>query len=279
MILESADVSSILKPRLESAGCAAYMAPERIDPPNPSRPDYDIRADVWSLGITLVELATGQFPYKDCKTDFEVLTKVLQDDPPLLPRNGGFSMEFRSFVKDCLMKNYKDRPKYKKLLTHPFILKFEKTDVDVGAWYRSSTEALNDDHHTTKPSSSSTSDIEPSLPFKPQPSPRVTRSRRPPQSPSSTSSSNYPSAISRLVSEQQASSQLPSSSVASSSYRSNHINSHHIQPTERGERSGGGGGSGGGATSSGGRDFYYGGSPNLGRKILLRPPKISSIKQ
>ena len=82
-----------------SAGCAAYMAPERIDPPNPSKPDYDIRADVWSLGITLVELATGHFPYRDCKTDFEVLTKVLQDKPPLLPRNGGFSVEFCSFVQ------------------------------------------------------------------------------------------------------------------------------------------------------------------------------------
>jgi mitogen-activated protein kinase kinase 7 len=97
------------------------MAPERIDPPNPNKPDYDIRADVWSLGITLVELATGHFPYRDCKTDFEVLTKVLQDDPPLLPTKNGFSTEFRSFVRDCLMKNYKDRPKYKKLLGHPFI--------------------------------------------------------------------------------------------------------------------------------------------------------------
>ena len=54
------------KAKTRSAGCAAYMAPERIDPPHPSKPDYhyDIRADVWSLGITLVEMATGHFPYK-----------------------------------------------------------------------------------------------------------------------------------------------------------------------------------------------------------------------
>jgi len=123
------------KAKTRSAGCAAYMAPERIDPPDPTRPDYDIRADVWSLGITLVELATGSFPYQDCKTDFEVLTKVLQDDPPLLPPNQGFSLDFCSFVKDCLTKDYKRRPKYKKLLEHNFIKRYETANVDVAAWF------------------------------------------------------------------------------------------------------------------------------------------------
>lgn len=47
-----------------------------------------------------MELATGQFPYKNCKTDFEVLTKVLQEDPPVLPLGMGFSPDFQSFVKD-----------------------------------------------------------------------------------------------------------------------------------------------------------------------------------
>ena len=40
--------------KTRSAGCAAYMSPERIDPLDPQKPDYDIRADIWSLGISLV---------------------------------------------------------------------------------------------------------------------------------------------------------------------------------------------------------------------------------
>ncbi|XP_045146274.1 dual specificity mitogen-activated protein kinase kinase 7 isoform X1 [Echinops telfairi] len=124
------------KAKTRSAGCAAYMAPERIDPPDPTKPDYDIRADVWSLGISLVELATGQFPYKNCKTDFEVLTKVLQEEPPLLPGHMDFSGDFQSFVKDCLTKDHRKRPKYNKLLEHSFIKRYETLEVDVASWFK-----------------------------------------------------------------------------------------------------------------------------------------------
>lgn len=110
------------------------MAPERIDP---KKPEYDIRADVWSLGITLVELATGAYPYKDCKTDFEVLTKVLDSDPPALPDNQGFSDEFRDFVKLCLTKDYRQRPKYQQLLLHPFLNYHDA--VDVVEWFHRTT--------------------------------------------------------------------------------------------------------------------------------------------
>lgn len=73
----------------------SIFQPERIDP---KKPEYDIRADVWSLGITIVELATASSPYEGCKTDFEVLTKVLESDPPCLPKDRGFSREFNEFV-------------------------------------------------------------------------------------------------------------------------------------------------------------------------------------
>lgn len=121
--------------KTRSAGCAAYMAPERIDP---AKSVYDIRADVWSLGITLVELATAVFPYRGCKTDFEVLTKVLTSNPPRLPDDQHFSPEFRDFVQCCLQKDYQARPKYPDLLRHRFLQRAEQDrTTDVAGWFRS----------------------------------------------------------------------------------------------------------------------------------------------
>lgn len=73
------------------------VQPERIDPPDPNRPDYDVRADVWSMGLSLVELATGRFPYA-AASDFELLTLILKKEPPSLPRQGNFSAEFHHFI-------------------------------------------------------------------------------------------------------------------------------------------------------------------------------------
>lgn len=131
------------KAKTRSAGCAAYMAPERIDPPDPMNPDYDVRADIWSLGITLVELATGEFPYRDCSTEFELLSRVMNEDPPQLPKEKGFSSNLNAFVRTCLMKDYKFRPKYHKLLRHPFILAFECKEVDLAGWLTAVLEDAN----------------------------------------------------------------------------------------------------------------------------------------
>lgn len=57
--------------RTKDAGCRPYMAPERIDPQRAK--GYDVRSDVWSLGITLMEVATGKFPYPKWGSVFEQL--------------------------------------------------------------------------------------------------------------------------------------------------------------------------------------------------------------
>ncbi|NXD46566.1 MP2K7 kinase, partial [Copsychus sechellarum] len=118
------------KAKTRSAGCAAYMA---------VRGHGDMgtwgHGDIGDMG-TSVELATGQFPYQNCKTDFEVLTKVLQEDPPLLPPAMGFSGDFQAFVRDCLTKDHRKRPKYNKLLEHTFIKRYETLEVDVATWFK-----------------------------------------------------------------------------------------------------------------------------------------------
>lgn len=123
------------KARTRGAGCAAYMAPERVMPDTASQ--YDIRADVWSTGITLVELATGEFPYRGCRSEFEVLTRILEDEAPKLPRDGHFSMDFQSFINQCLTKDRDKRPKFRDLKFHPFIKRYQDAPaVDVCEWYQ-----------------------------------------------------------------------------------------------------------------------------------------------
>jgi mitogen-activated protein kinase kinase 7 len=119
-----------------NAGCAGYMAPERIDPVDPQNPVYDIRADVWSLGITLVELATGEYPYKNCHTEFEVMTTILGSEAPQLVGDR-FSSDFKSFVNRLLTKDVGKRPKYAALLNDPFVLAYKQQQVDVKSWLHS----------------------------------------------------------------------------------------------------------------------------------------------
>uniref|UniRef100_T1ITH1 mitogen-activated protein kinase kinase n=1 Tax=Strigamia maritima TaxID=126957 RepID=T1ITH1_STRMM len=126
-------VDSIAKTR--DAGCRPYMAPERIDPQKAR--GYDVRSDVWSLGITLIELATGSFPYPKWNSVFEQLTQVVQGDPPRLNtcKNGNmFTQEFVDFVNTCLIKDESQRPKYNRLLEQPFILRSEKESLDVAGY-------------------------------------------------------------------------------------------------------------------------------------------------
>jgi len=144
-------VDSIAKSR--DAGCRPYMAPERIDPQSSAR-GYDIRSDVWSLGITLIEIATGKFPYPHWNSVFDQLTQVVHGDPPRLissywksstnntssTKNGNliqegpFSDEFVNLVNTCMQKEARQRPKYSKLMEHPFLIQSQSEQVDVSAY-------------------------------------------------------------------------------------------------------------------------------------------------
>uniref|UniRef100_A0A8R1DSG1 mitogen-activated protein kinase kinase n=1 Tax=Caenorhabditis japonica TaxID=281687 RepID=A0A8R1DSG1_CAEJA len=114
----------------KQAGCPLYMGPERLDPSNTN--SYDIRSDVWSLGLTLVELATGQYPYAG--SEFEMLAKIVHGEPPRL-RPGNFTPEFCDLVEKCLQREPNLRPNYNELLQHPFILFHEQQETDVEEWF------------------------------------------------------------------------------------------------------------------------------------------------
>ncbi|XP_031568016.1 dual specificity mitogen-activated protein kinase kinase 4-like [Actinia tenebrosa] len=126
-------VDSIAKTR--DAGCKPYMAPERIDPSS-CRQGYDIRSDVWSFGITMIELASGKFPYPKWTSVFDQLSQVVEGDPPRLVNDEFIqrSPELLNFVNICLTKEVAKRPKYAGLLRHPFILRYQDEPVDVGSW-------------------------------------------------------------------------------------------------------------------------------------------------
>ncbi|KZR97373.1 Licorne [Daphnia magna] len=133
------------------AGCKPYMAPERIDPTG-SPDKYDVRSDVWSLGISLMELATGKFPYSPWRTPFDqafCVKQVVVGDPPRLP-SGRFSPEFEDFVSKCLRKNYSERPNYRQLLEHPFLVRHAQRKTDVSSFFAEVLDLPSEELKTNK---------------------------------------------------------------------------------------------------------------------------------
>eukprot|EP00794_Sanderia_malayensis_P009009 gene9009-9973_t len=127
--------------RTRDAGCQPYMAPERIDPFT-AKHGYDIRSDVWSLGISLIEIAIGKFPFTKWNNIFDQLSQVVNGNPPQLVNGGSvcFSEDCLNFVNSCLTKDVEGRPKYKDLLMHVFLRTNEEKSVDVAGWMKRITE-------------------------------------------------------------------------------------------------------------------------------------------
>eukprot|EP00598_Pedospumella_elongata_P013936 CAMPEP_0185012262 /NCGR_PEP_ID=MMETSP1098-20130426/98211_1 /TAXON_ID=89044 /ORGANISM="Spumella elongata, Strain CCAP 955/1" /LENGTH=699 /DNA_ID=CAMNT_0027541317 /DNA_START=430 /DNA_END=2529 /DNA_ORIENTATION=- len=100
--------------RQTKIGTPFWMAPEVI-----SQSAYDGCADVWSAGITAIELCKGAPPYANRIHPFQAILLIPKNPPPVL--DGAFSDQFKDFVASCLVKDPAARPSASALLRHPFI--------------------------------------------------------------------------------------------------------------------------------------------------------------
>ncbi|XP_069623553.1 misshapen-like kinase 1 isoform X4 [Ranitomeya imitator] len=100
-------------------GTPYWMAPEVIACDENPDATYDYRSDIWSLGITAIEMAEGAPPLCDMHP-MRALFLIPRNPPPKL-KSKKWSKKFIDFIDTCLIKNYMSRPPTEQLLKYPFI--------------------------------------------------------------------------------------------------------------------------------------------------------------
>ncbi|KAI8642301.1 kinase-like domain-containing protein [Parasitella parasitica] len=106
-------------------GTPCWMAPEVME-----QAEYDYKADIWSFGITAIELATGHAPFAKFPP-LKVLMMTLSNEPPTLDRDSTihkYSKSFKEMIDICLSKDPLKRPNAEKLLLHPFFKLSKRKD-------------------------------------------------------------------------------------------------------------------------------------------------------
>uniref|UniRef100_A0A673KQW0 non-specific serine/threonine protein kinase n=1 Tax=Sinocyclocheilus rhinocerous TaxID=307959 RepID=A0A673KQW0_9TELE len=115
----SAQLDRTIGRRNTFIGTPYWMAPEVIACDDSPDSTYDYRSDVWSLGITALEMAEGAPPLCDMHP-MRALFLIPRNPPPKL-KSKKWSKKFQTFVDGCLVKNYLHRPSTETLLRHSFI--------------------------------------------------------------------------------------------------------------------------------------------------------------
>ena len=111
----SAQLTNSISKKVSKIGTPYWMSPEVI-----SQKSYDSKCDIWSLGITCIELAEGEPPYSEVRT-FLVMKKILNNPPKGLTNPKLWSNDFNDFVEKCLIFDPAQRPTAAQLLNHSFI--------------------------------------------------------------------------------------------------------------------------------------------------------------
>lgn len=143
-------------------GTGTYMAPERIQ-----GSPYTVKSDVWSVGLTLMELAIGKFPFStggDSDDEpggpqgiLDLLQQIVLEPAPKLPKSDAFPRSLEDVIAKCLMKDPNQRPTPQELYENDSFLRAAKrTPVDIQAWAVSMMERHNRKSHLAPQLSPST---------------------------------------------------------------------------------------------------------------------------
>ncbi|XP_070539407.1 mitogen-activated protein kinase kinase kinase kinase 4-like isoform X2 [Ptychodera flava] len=115
----SAQLDKTIGRRNTFIGTPYWMAPEVIACDEDPAATYDYRSDIWSLGISALEMAEGAPPLCDMHP-MRALFLIPRNPPPRL-KSKKWNKKFHNFIEQCLVKDYTKRPNTEGLLKHPYI--------------------------------------------------------------------------------------------------------------------------------------------------------------
>lgn len=134
----STSLSNSLDRRVTKIGTPYWMSPEVI-----SQKKYNSKTDIWSLGITCIEMAEGEPPNSKLR-HYQVVKMIVSKPPTGLTLPEKWSPEFNDFVSKCLTYDPEERPTAKILLSHAFIKKFSKGCTLISELVTNSLDQINE---------------------------------------------------------------------------------------------------------------------------------------